>query len=70
MKLLVDYIRAAGYRTQEELSETLGVRRNTISRWETGKRYPRPPMLPRIAAALNVSEGEIIAAITAARDTA
>ena len=39
--------------TQEELSRILGVVRQTVAMWETGKAAPSANMLPRIARALN-----------------
>ena len=66
-KLLGDYRRDAGFGTQKKLAETIGVGRNVISRWETGERSPRLPMIPKLAQTLGVTEGEIIAAIAAAR---
>ena len=39
--------------TQEELSRVLGVVRQTVAMWETGKASPSANMLPRIARALN-----------------
>ena len=57
----------AGFPTQRELANSLGVNRGMVAKWEVGLVYPHASMLPKIAALLNVSEGEIIAAITAAR---
>lgn len=66
-KTLAMIRRDAGYSTQAAFSSVLGLRRTQIAKWETGNRYPRPIMLPRIAAVLHVTEGEVIAAITAAK---
>lgn len=66
---LAKYRKLAGYETQEQLSLVLGVERGTVAKWEVGDRYPRPPMLPKLAEVLNVTEGEIIAAITASKKT-
>ena len=38
-------LRARAGLTQEEIAEALGVTRAAISRWETGNRNPRGPML-------------------------
>lgn len=57
----------AGYKTQDELAERIGKKRASIAKWETGVAYPRHGTLPALARALNVTEGEIIAAITAAK---
>ena len=38
---------------QEDLGRILGVTRQTVSMWETGKAWPSANMLPRIARALN-----------------
>lgn len=66
-KSLTDYRREAGYKTQDKLAKAIGVKRNTVSRWEIGERYPRPPMISKLAHLLNVNEGDIIAAITASK---
>jgi transcriptional regulator with XRE-family HTH domain len=42
----------AGY-TQEELAQKLGVTPITLSRWETGARYPSFEMLERFAEAVD-----------------
>ena len=65
--LLAEYRREAGFSTQEALSVTLGIQRSTIAKWETGVSYPRAPLMSKLAKRLNVSEGQIIAAITTAR---
>ena len=67
LKTLADYRRDAGYKTQQELIPSLGVRRSALSRWETGSRYPRTPMITKLALLLGVTEGEIIDAISAAK---
>ena len=67
-KSLSEYRREAGFRTQKMLADKIGIRRNAVARWELGHRYPRPPMLPTIAQALNITEGQVIASITAAKN--
>lgn len=39
--------------TQEELAKTLGVKRTTVSMWETGEAFPRADKLPLLAEKLN-----------------
>lgn len=65
-----DLRKAAGFKTQAELSEKLGLKSGgaAIALWEAGKRYPRTQFIPVVADALGVTEGEIIAAITAAKE--
>lgn len=61
---------SAGYKTQAALAEKLGTNNINVTRWEKGQRYPRPKMLVTLEKELGVSVGEIIAAITAAKEKA
>ena len=67
-----DLRKAAGFNTQVELSKRLGLKSGgaAISQWESGNRYPRASTIPLVAQVLGVTEGEVIAAITAAKDAA
>ena len=47
--------------TQENLSENVGIEINSISAIETGKSFPSPENLEKIAAALNVSMSNLFA---------
>lgn len=47
--------------SQEELAQTIGVTKSTISKYEKGAREPRYDQLQRIAAALGVPVQELIA---------
>lgn len=47
--------------TQNDLSEILGVKQNTVSMWETKKATPPLSKIGALAKALNVSEADIIA---------
>ena len=67
MRTLAEYRREAGFRTQEALSNATGFKRVNICKWETGRMYPRIHDIPKLAQALNVTEGEIIAAVTASK---
>lgn len=40
-RLLKRARQAAGFRTQQELAERLGVDRSTVGAWETGRQYPQ-----------------------------
>ena len=46
--------------TQEELSETTGVSRQTVSKWEKGRSAPDADMLVSLAAVLEVSTSDLI----------
>ena len=46
--------------TQEQLSELVGVHVNTVIRWENDKREPRASDIAKLAAALGVSEAELL----------
>ena len=50
---------AKGY-TQQALAEKLYVTRQTVSRWESGKRYPDLETLKKISAELEVSVDELL----------
>ena len=58
-----DYRKAAGFSTQEQLALSLGIKRSAVTKWETGRTYPKTLMLPKVAKTLNITEGEIIIAI-------
>ncbi len=47
--------------TQEQLSETLGVSRRTVSRWETGSNLPDLDLLIELSAYFDVSLRELLA---------
>ena len=57
----------AGFKTQEELSVKLGIRKSTVSRWENGERCPHPFMIKELSHTLGVTTDEIITAISAAK---
>ena len=46
--------------SQEELSEKVGVTRQTISNWELNETQPNPEQLKLISKALNISVDELI----------
>ena len=46
--------------SQEELSESVGVHENTIRKWEKGYREPRASDIAKLAAALHVTEAELL----------
>ena len=46
--------------TQSDLAGLVGVSRNTVVNWETGKRSPRADDITHIASVLEVSESELL----------
>lgn len=58
-----EYRKAAGFSTQEHLAKKLGIKRSAVAKWETGRTYPQVPMLPQIAQALHITEGDSIMAM-------
>lgn len=63
MTILGQRIRAERNRngiTQAELAQRVGVKTNTISQWETGKRAPGYEALDQLAAALNCTPSALI----------
>jgi len=53
--------RLAKFLTQDELAERSGVSRPTINRIETAKAVPRPGTVRRLAQALELRPGDIVA---------
>ena len=54
--------------TQADIAKTVGVDQTAVSQWERGVTYPATAKLSLIANLLGCSEGELIAAITAAKE--
>lgn len=50
---------AAGYRTQQDLADALGVSQPTVSSWEHGLRAPHVSMWARVANALGLADNEL-----------
>lgn len=48
-------LRKSNRLTQAELAAKLGIARETLARWETGKATPRAGLLPSLATALGVT---------------
>lgn len=46
--------------TQLELANQLGVTNVTVSRWETGKRVPRPRVVTEISEKTGISRAELL----------
>ena len=46
--------------TQDELGKILGIKKNTISNWETGRSSPDVNMLAPICVALHISADELL----------
>ena len=51
--------------SQAELARLVGVKTHTVWRWEAGERTPHLKEMARIAAALHVTEAELLNAATA-----
>ena len=46
--------------TQRELAEAVGIKRSTVTKWETEGCIPRVKLFPKIAKVLNCKISEII----------
>ncbi|RYH15164.1 MAG: XRE family transcriptional regulator, partial [Alcaligenaceae bacterium] len=53
-KQLLGLREAAGIATQAELANLLGVKQQTVSRWEAGTSRPQSAEIPKLAALLQV----------------
>lgn len=56
-----DYRKRIG--TQAELAKNLNIEKSTVSKWETGKAYPRRNLLKKLTYLFNCTESEILVAI-------
>lgn len=56
---LKDYLKASDI-NGAQLGRRIGVKREVVSRWATGKAIPRPSNVKKIAVALNVPYNEIM----------
>ena len=45
--------------SQEELGERVGVKKAAVSKWETGRVYPRPRQARQLAKALGITVDDI-----------
>ena len=55
---LTNYRKAAKL-TQRELADKVGVARETIGRWETGKRTIEDRLLPKVSEVTGISKAEL-----------
>lgn len=53
-------LREAASLTQQQLADQLGVPQSNITFWERSEKPPRGEVLPKLAAALNVSVDELL----------
>jgi transcriptional regulator with XRE-family HTH domain len=49
--------------TQRELATAVEVRYQTVQRWESAARYPRPVQLRKLCAVLDVTPSQLLAAL-------
>ena len=54
----IRYFRTLNNMSQVHLSEMLGITKNTISNWESGRRRPELDMVPALCAALGITFDE------------
>ena len=55
----IKYYRKIAHLTQEQLAEKVETSTNYIGTIETGKKFPSPQMLERIASALNIESPQL-----------
>ena len=58
ISVIGDRIKESGYR-RDYIEKQMGVSRNTLSNWCTGKTYPTAPQLFKLAALLNVKVDDL-----------
>ena len=61
MPKIIEARKAKGL-TQEQLAKILGVTQGAVSQWEKGISHPSYEMLPKVAAALEITLDELIGA--------
>ena len=54
----IRYFRTVGNMSQAQLAEILGITKNTISNWESGRRRPELDMVPALCKALSITFDE------------
>ena len=69
MKTLCEKRTEAGFASQTDFAEHLGTSRSAVAKWETGRAFPPARMIVKIALAIKCSEGEVIEAISKAKET-
>lgn len=58
--MIGERIRAArGLRSQADIADALGVRPQSVSRWENGSALPSPALQPHVARVLGVSWADL-----------
>jgi transcriptional regulator with XRE-family HTH domain len=55
--------------SQNQVAEKLNVCQQAVAKWEIGTAYPSTAKLPEMAKIYGLTEGEVINAITAAKNT-
>ncbi len=53
--------------TQKELADRVEVEYQTVQRWESGARYPRPVQLRKLCMVLDVTPSALLAALDETR---
>ncbi len=56
--------------TQKELADRVEVEYQTVQRWESGARHPRPVQLRKLCAVLDVTPSQLLAALDETRAVA
>ena len=46
--------------TQKQIADSLGVKQNTVSQWESGERQPSVGLLPKLAELLDCTVDELL----------
>lgn len=65
---IYDYIRQSGL-TQAEIAKRAGISKSTLSGYASGKSYPRPEQMARLAEVFGVSVGELTSSAYAEKKT-
>ncbi|MFV0399543.1 MAG: helix-turn-helix domain-containing protein [Oscillospiraceae bacterium] len=60
-------LRKAAKKNQSDVAESLGVSQVSVCQWETGKAYPHPSKIPKLAKLYGVTADELIEAMNSGR---